>query len=154
MFLLMSAGRRKRQCNLCAKNGPTLAFVSSHYLHDPETKVVQCPILRKYRCEFCNATGEFAHTRKYCPLVRMQAANTQSTAVPLMSTQWQSDGMTRKINFAMKTRFREGSFFKPLLWFLYPLPPCFYSIKMVDRSARKLKSSFCVKSLTASDWKY
>jgi hypothetical protein len=35
----------------------------------------------------------------------MQAANMQSTAVALLSTQRQSDGMTHKNNFAGKNRF-------------------------------------------------
>lgn len=53
-------------CNFCKKNGEIPFIYQSHELKNDEGKVM-CPVLRKYRCEMCNATGDNAHTKKYCP---------------------------------------------------------------------------------------
>lgn len=62
-------GRSKKNvsCKFCKKNGEIAAVYQSHELKNLEGKVV-CPVLRSYRCSICNATGDFAHTRKYCPM--------------------------------------------------------------------------------------
>lgn len=39
----------------------------SHVLKDANGVVV-CPILRAYKCELCGASGDTAHTKKYCKL--------------------------------------------------------------------------------------
>jgi hypothetical protein len=71
-------------------------MVKSHNLHDSETNKVQCPILHAYRCEACNATGDLAHTRSYCPLIRMQKGSVQSVSIAVKSTQRTATGMLRK----------------------------------------------------------
>ncbi|KAF6200114.1 hypothetical protein GE061_006415 [Apolygus lucorum] len=53
-------------CAFCVSNGETESFYSSHPLKDALNRVA-CPILRKYVCQKCGATGSSAHTNKYCP---------------------------------------------------------------------------------------
>lgn len=53
-------------CVLCKKNGEQRDFYVSHVLKDSRGKVV-CPILRKYVCPTCSATGDNAHTITHCP---------------------------------------------------------------------------------------
>ncbi|XP_053330047.1 nanos homolog 2 [Spea bombifrons] len=54
-------------CNFCKHNGESRFVYTSHTLKSPDG-VVTCPILRKYVCPLCGATGDFSHTLKYCPL--------------------------------------------------------------------------------------
>ncbi|KAL1769499.1 nanos-like 2 [Sigmodon hispidus] len=58
---------RATLCNFCKHNGESRHVYASHQLKTPEG-VVMCPILRHYVCPLCEATGDQAHTLKYCPL--------------------------------------------------------------------------------------
>ncbi|XP_045157256.2 uncharacterized protein LOC123523668 [Mercenaria mercenaria] len=55
-----------KHCNFCKRNGERRMFVSSHNLQ--ECGRVTCPVLQRYICPLCGATGESAHTVSYCPL--------------------------------------------------------------------------------------
>jgi len=61
------SGKRKVQvCVFCRNNGEDESVYSTHALKSPDGKVT-CPILFAYECPICRATGENAHTLKYCP---------------------------------------------------------------------------------------
>nr|ABX80279.1 nanos [Parhyale hawaiensis] len=51
-----------KKCRYCM----TAGLPSNHGLYNEEGEVI-CPLLSKYQCPFCSATGTKAHTLKYCP---------------------------------------------------------------------------------------
>lgn len=54
-------------CKFCYKNGELSDIYMSHITKSSNGEI-KCPILRKYVCDICGATGDKAHTRKYCTL--------------------------------------------------------------------------------------
>lgn len=58
-------------CRFCKQNGESPRVYRSHTLKSADSIVV-CPILWNYICPICGATGDDAHTRRYCPVVRRQ----------------------------------------------------------------------------------
>lgn len=53
-------------CVFCRNNNEKEQFYTSHTLKDSSNNVT-CPILRLYQCPICHASGDQAHTIKYCP---------------------------------------------------------------------------------------
>ncbi|XP_032381232.1 nanos homolog 2 isoform X2 [Etheostoma spectabile] len=53
-------------CGFCKQNGESPRVYRSHNLKSNYGKVT-CPILWNYTCPICEATGDRAHTRRYCP---------------------------------------------------------------------------------------
>lgn len=52
-------------CTFCFKNKEPPEVFGSHLVRDATRTI--CPKLRALRCKHCNATGDNAHTIKYCP---------------------------------------------------------------------------------------
>lgn len=82
--LLVAADRRRKQqaprgkleprvCVFCRNNGAPEEVFGTHVLKAADGRVL-CPILRAYTCPLCSASGDKAHTIKYCPLSRELAA--------------------------------------------------------------------------------
>jgi len=53
-------------CVFCKNNGEDESYYLSHTLKDDNGRVT-CPILYKYKCPICHATGPISHTIRYCP---------------------------------------------------------------------------------------
>ncbi|XP_054009331.1 uncharacterized protein LOC128892806 [Hylaeus anthracinus] len=54
------------ECVFCRNNGEEETYYREHLLKDVDGRV-RCPVLRAYTCPICGATGDEAHTIKYCP---------------------------------------------------------------------------------------
>ncbi|KAL6446467.1 hypothetical protein ACFW04_001198 [Cataglyphis niger] len=54
------------ECVFCRNNGEEEAYYRKHLLKDIDGRIV-CPVLRAYTCPICGASGDVAHTVKYCP---------------------------------------------------------------------------------------
>ncbi|KOC70335.1 Nanos like protein 1 [Habropoda laboriosa] len=54
------------ECVFCRNNGEQEAYYREHLLKNADG-LISCPVLRAYTCPKCGATGDFAHTVKYCP---------------------------------------------------------------------------------------
>ncbi|XP_015787044.1 nanos homolog 2 [Tetranychus urticae] len=63
------AGKTKI-CVFCKKNREPREVYTDHTLKDEAGNTV-CPILCKYTCTLCGATGPESHTISYCPMSRV-----------------------------------------------------------------------------------
>ncbi|XP_052824068.1 uncharacterized protein LOC106880931 [Octopus bimaculoides] len=74
-----------RDCAFCRKNGEQKQFYTTHSLKDQKGNVT-CPVLQKYVCPSCGATGLTAHTKLYCPYEKHYISPVVSHLTPRMSS--------------------------------------------------------------------
>jgi len=67
-------------CQFCLSNGESEVQYKSHTMKNA-AGLVTCPVLRRYRCNICQATGDSAHTQRYCPLNRDGKYNGQGASL-------------------------------------------------------------------------
>ncbi|CAF1025493.1 unnamed protein product [Didymodactylos carnosus] len=57
--------RKRKICSFCKSNGESSSVYTSHNLRDAANNI-ECPVLMAYTCPKCGASGNKAHTIKYC----------------------------------------------------------------------------------------
>lgn len=55
------------KCNFCKNNQESEFVYRGHALKSPDGRVL-CEYLRSYTCPVCHASGDNAHTVRYCPV--------------------------------------------------------------------------------------
>ncbi|KAI6652661.1 nanos 1 [Oopsacas minuta] len=77
--------RRVKLCVFCRNNGEPESVFKTHILKDANGRV-NCPVLRAYTCPTCGASGDDAHTLKYCPAT--QPTIIYSPGIPDNGVKW------------------------------------------------------------------
>jgi len=84
-------GKELKHCSLCFHNGEPEDIYSSHNLKTRDGKIVTCPVLRKFVCNICGATGDVAHTIRYCPFNK-DGAFSSGASLPQLKTRRNAAG--------------------------------------------------------------
>ncbi|KAM5171798.1 nanos homolog 3 [Mantella aurantiaca] len=66
-------------CTFCKHNGEHSRVYTGHNLRDRHGTVL-CPVLRSYTCPQCGATGDKAHTKRFCPMTQKNYTSVYRTA--------------------------------------------------------------------------
>lgn len=83
-------------CVFCKNNGEDESYYLSHTLKDDNGRVT-CPILYKYKCPICHATGPISHTIRYCPHNKGQASKYEEMAHITVLKQMRSSTGSRRM---------------------------------------------------------
>ena len=80
------------ECSLCKSNGEPRVVYTSHVLKE-RSGIVACPILRRLPCPICGYPGgDYAHTRRFCPLNPDPSAKDTKPVVRLLKERVNSNG--------------------------------------------------------------
>jgi len=91
IFAINMNGKEVKHCSLCYHNGEPEEFCSSHNLKTRDGRIVTCPVLRKFVCKLCGASGDKAHTQRYCPLNKDGVFN-RGASLPQLKTRRNAAG--------------------------------------------------------------
>ena len=83
-------------CQFCLSNGESEEQCRSHQLRT-DSGLVSCPILRAFVCPHCKASGDFAHTQSYCPLVKDGKFKIYGASLTQLKKKKNSAGKTGRI---------------------------------------------------------
>lgn len=66
VMIALGRAAQRQVCVFCRNNGESESVFATHSLKSTDGRVT-CPVLRAYTCPICGASGDEAHTIKYCP---------------------------------------------------------------------------------------
>ena len=81
-------------CVFCKNNGEDETWFMTHTLKN-EGGYISCPVLSKYTCPICSATGPFAHTIRYCPKNKEDRYHQDYAPITMLKTLKTSTGRRR-----------------------------------------------------------
>ena len=90
-------------CQFCLSNGEPEEQCRSHQLKTTDG-LVSCPILRAFVCPHCKATGDHAHTQRYCPLNRDGKFNSHGASLADLKRKKNAAGRT------IRSRWSQSSY--------------------------------------------
>jgi len=121
--IIIMNGKEVKHCSLCFHNGEPEDYYSSHNLKTRDGKVVTCPVLRKFVCNICGATGDVAHTLRYCPFNK-DGAFSRGASLPLLKTKKNAAG-----NFSNRRMI------------CHPLPSSFQDVSGLESTSREVEAA-------------
>ena len=94
-------------CQFCLSNGESEVQFMSHTMKNAGG-LVTCPVLRRYKCTICQATGDNAHTQRYCPLNKDGKYNGQGASLTDLKKKKNAagnfPGTTRKLTWPLPSQ--------------------------------------------------
>jgi len=131
IFAINMNGKEVKHCSLCFHNGEPEEFCSSHNLKTRDGRIVTCPVLRKFVCNLCGASGDKAHTLRYCPLNKDGVFN-RGASLPQLKTRRNAAG-----NFSNRRMLCH-----PLPSALRKEESVLSQVQMLEAEARRLRAHY------------
>jgi len=135
LFAMNMNGKEVKHCSLCFHNGEPEDFCSSHNLKTRDGRIVTCPVLRKYVCNLCSASGDHAHTLRYCPLNK-DGVFSRGASLPQLKTRRNAAG-----NFSNR-KYSNRMLCPPLHSALRKEENDYSQVRMLEAEARRLRAHY------------